>query len=440
MKDKADLAQLPSSKTFVKDLGGIPDIHFTPSLNSSQRLSPPDPNFEKGAAMKEFATIERVLLALLLAAGISIPAFAQTTEVVTAGLDHPTKIIKGPSNTFLVSEAGTLEPNTGRVSVVDRTTGVRHTLISGLPSGVDNLGGPPDQDGTTAIDLDGRVLFIASGIGDGATNIGGSQYPTESPSSPLFCSVMAVILPRHFESLNSEFVMTMKDQEDIAQRHWVRITNAEGASVFIVLAVDIPDYRPEPRPNAPNAVRTSHPFGLELVGPDLFISDASYNELLKANLLSGSLTTVTAFPNRPNPLFGTIGGPFIEPVPDNVHRFGRKLLVPELTGFPFIAGQSDVQSVDLWTGERETVLTGLSSAMDVMPVAQRFRRDGYYVLEFSTNQLANAPGRLRRIDADGNSTVVVPVLPTPSSMVRDDRTGDIFVTNIFPGTITRVRF
>lgn len=388
--------------------------------------------------MKKAAGILATLIFLLVGLTGSLPA--QTTQVVTAGLNLPTKIIPGSRNTFLVSENGTMDANTGRISVIDRTTGVRHTLISGLPSGVSNLGGPPESDGTTGIDLNGRILWVTSGVGDAATMIGGSQYPTGSPSSPLFCSVLGVILPRHFESLNSEFEMTLKDQEDIAAGHWVRIRNADGDSIFVFLVADIPDYRPEPQPNAPNAIRTSHPFAVEQVGWNLFVADASYNELHKVNLFTGELSTFVEFPNRPNPLFGTIGGPFIEAVPDNVHFVGRKLLVPELTGFPMINGQSDVQAVNLWTGEHETILSGLASTMDIMPVNQRFGRDGYYVLEFSTNFLANAPGRLRRFDGDGNASVVVPTLITPSSMARDDRTGDIFVTNIFPGTITRVRF
>ncbi|MBX7062638.1 MAG: ScyD/ScyE family protein [Pyrinomonadaceae bacterium] len=388
--------------------------------------------------MKKAASILATLVFLFVGLTGSLPA--QTTQVVTAGLNLPTKIIPGPRNTFLVSENGTMDANTGRISVIDRTTGVRHTLISGLPSGVSNLGGPPESDGTTGIDLNGRVLWVTSGVGDAATMIGGSQYPTGSPSSPLFCSVLGVILPRNFESLNSEFEMTLKDQEDIAAGHWVRIRNADGDSIFVFLVADIPDYRPEPQPNAPNAIRTSHPFAVEQVGWNLFVADASYNELHKVNLFTGELSTFVEFPNRPNPLFGTIGGPFIEAVPDNVHFVGRKLLVPELTGFPMINGQSDVQAVNLWTGEHETILSGLASTMDIMPVNQRFGRDGYYVLEFSTNFLANAPGRLRRFDRDGNASVVVPTLITPSSMARDDRTGDIFVTNIFPGTITRVRF
>ena len=78
----------------------------------------------------------------------------------------------------------------------------------------------------------------------------------------------------------------------------------------------------------------------------------------------------------------------------------------------------------------QTIISGLSSAMDIVPVS----------LEFSTNQLAGAPGQLWRFDEDGSGAIVVPGSITPTSMARDDSTDDIFVTNIYPGTVTIIDF
>ncbi|KXK07359.1 MAG: hypothetical protein UZ17_ACD001000016 [Acidobacteria bacterium OLB17] len=385
--------------------------------------------------------IKASVAALLLAFfGFTVIGSAQTTSVLTGGLHLPTKVITGPRNSLLVSEDGTPTPNTGSVVVVDRTTGEHHALLSGLPSGVDNLGGPPVSDGTTGIYLDGRVLYVTSGVGDATTNIGGVEYPTGAPSSPLFCSVMQIFLPRHFESLQSDFHMTLDDQNALADGRWVRLTNAEGYSAFARVVANLPDYRSEPRPGIPNAVRSGHIFGVTRHGWNLYLADASFNLIYRVNLFTGRSSVVTELPTRPNPLFGTIGGPTIEAVPNNIHTLGNKLLVTELTGFPLVPGQSDVRVVDPRTGAISTLIAGLSSTMDVLAVGDCRHPDGYYTLEFSTNQLAGAPGRMQFFDSAGNSSVVVPVLITPSSMARDDETGDLFVTNIFPGTITRVQF
>jgi len=119
---------------------------------------------------------------------------------------------------------------------------------------------------------------------------------------------------------------------------------------------------------------------------------------------------------------------------------GNRLLVPLLTGFPFRVGYSEVQTVSLKNGQHETLIPGLTSAIDVLRV-ENVDGDAYYTLEFSANQLANAPGRLRYFSsANAAPVTVVPVVITPTSMAMDETSGDIFITNIFPGTVTRVQF
>src|SRR5690606_4968635 len=238
----------------------------------------------------------------------------------------------------------------------------------------------------------------------------------------------------------SEFHMTMNDQLSLAAGSWVRIQNTEGRSLYARILADLPDYRSEPQPGIPDAIRSSHLFGIERFGWDLYVADASFNLIYRVNIFAGRSSVFVEMPTRPTPLSPTLGGPTIEAVPDNIHRVGHSLLVPELTGFPMVSGLSDIRSVNPRTGAISTLIPGLSSAMDVLAVEDEKCEMGYYALEFSTNFLVNAPGRLRYFDADGNASLVVPVLITPSSMARDRRTGDIFVTNIFPGTITRVHF
>ncbi len=110
--------------------------------------------------------------------------------------------------------------NTGRISVVDRTTGAHHTLIDGLPSGVSNLGGMDDTDGTTGIHLTGNVLYVVSGVGDAVINVGpGLELPNPAgASSPIFNSIIEIHLPGGYASLSSGFSMTLADQAALAEQ------------------------------------------------------------------------------------------------------------------------------------------------------------------------------------------------------------------------------
>lgn len=64
----------------------------------------------------------------------------------------------------------------------------------------------------------------------------------------------------------------------------------------------------------------------------------------------------------------------------------------------------------------------------------------FFVLEFSTNQRENQPGRLLRFDTPGSTPIVVAGgLITPTSMVRDLRTGNLYITELGPGRIIRVQ-
>ena len=375
---------------------------------------------------------------------------SQTTSVLTAGLDHPNKLVNAANNSMLVAESGTMTANTGRISLVDALTGHRRTLIGGLPSGVSNLGGDLAPDGTTGILLRGNVLYVVNGVGDACINVGpGLESPNPAgASSPIFDSIIEITLPGAYTKLRSGFLLSLADQNALASGDPVVLTNAEGRSAVARLVANLPDYRPEPRPTAPNNVRASHLFGVEMFQGDLYVVDAGWNLIHKVNISTGSESIFATFPNRPNPRFPTIGGPFIESVPDAVHRVGNTLVVPLLTGFPFVPGVSEIRSIDLKTGTNEGLIPNLTSAIDVIQAGtssvslKEFAavdESAYYTLEFSTNMLAGALGRLRYY-SDPTSTPIdlVNTLVTPTSFVRNDETGEIFITNIGPGTITKV--
>jgi hypothetical protein len=386
--------------------------------------------------------------ALVVLAGFVLSAAAQTTSVLTTGLEKPTKLITAGDDSLLVAEAGTTTPNTGRVSLVNRTTGARQTLIDGLPSGLNNLGGPPNPSGPSALKLRGHTLFLTIATGDAVQNVGpGLESPNPNPSSPLFDSVLELNLPGKYEQVTGAFTLSLSDQTTLAAGGEVELTNADGLSLTIRMIANFPNYVPNPRPTAPNNQRASNIFGVEIFQKNLYVVDAAFNLIYRVGIADGDFETFVTFPNKPNPLFPTIGGPFVEPVPDNIHRVGNQLLVPLLTGFPFVAGLSEIQTVALKGGDRETFIPNLNSAIDVLHVDGSDdtknigdAEDTYFTLEFSANQLANLPGRLKFYSSPDSAPVtIVSNLISPTSMARDEATGDIFVTEIFTGRIIRVQ-
>jgi hypothetical protein len=369
---------------------------------------------------------------------------------------------------MIVAEAGTTMPNTGRLSIVDRTSGARHTLVSGLPSALNFLGGNPagDPSGPSGLVLRGNRLLITIGSGDSVLPGGGPglEMPNPAPSSPIFSSILELTLRGGYATLDSPFVMTPADQATLDGGDAVTLTNAEGVSLTIRLVVDFPDSRPAPTPTVPTNVKASNPFGIETFQKNAYVNDAGHNEIKVVNLDSGDWSVFAVFPARPNPT--PVGGPFIEAVPTNVHRFGNRLLVPLLTGFPFVPDLAEVRRVNLKNGSDEQFIGGLTSAMDILHVEDekasdlvggsifvKGRRDAteqfidpgdgsaFYTLEFSTNMLMGAPGRLRFYATPAAAPVnLLSDLITPTSMTRDDNTGNLFITNIGPGTVTKVTF
>ena len=389
----------------------------------------------------------RSLFLISLVLVFALSTNAQTSSVFTTGLHTPNKIITGPGNILLVTEAGTTTPNTGRISVIDGTTGERRTLIDGLPSAVSFLGNPMgDPDGPSGLYRQGNTLYITIGIGDSTLPGAGPglEVVNPSPSSPLFDSVLEITFPRGFPHFGGGFTLTATDQTAIESGSTVRLLNDDGSALSIRLAADLPNYRPAPRPGFPDNVKGSHLYGIVLYRKTFYLADAGHNQIKAVNSATGDISILVTFPDRPNPLFGTIGGPFVEAVPDNVHRVGNRLIVPLLTGFPFVPGLSEIRSVGIRPGDDVSLIGGLSSAIDVMRADtddEDFAgEDGaYYTLEFSTNQLAGEPGRLRLYSSpDAAPITLLSDLITPTSMALDDDSGTIFITNIAAGTVTRV--
>ncbi len=217
----------------------------------------------------------------------------------------------------------------------------------------------------------------------------------------------------------------------------VTLTNAEGKQLTIRLVANLPDYIAEPRPTLAANIRPSNVYDVEISGDSLYVADASFNLIYRVNTAGGSFVTFAAFPSKPNPT--TIGPPVVEAVPDGIQLVGNQFLVPLLTGFPFAQGLSEISSVNLQTGAQAAFIPNLTSAIDVLPINGTGDNDSYLVLEFSTNFLAQAPGRLKFFASRTDpARVLASNLITPTTFVRDAQTGNVFVTESATGRIIRV--
>jgi hypothetical protein len=360
---------------------------------------------------------------------------AQTATTFVTGLKNPVKIIYSPRyDVFFVSEGGTpMTTNTGRISIVGNNGSVS-PLIDGLPSG--HAAPNNDVAGPSALWLSDNILYIAVSAGN-ATLVGpapGSEIPNPNVASPIFSSVLELKLPPKGRLGTFPYQIQPADHTRLANGETLSL-GFGSSRASLRLTANFPDYTPNPRPDVPNNVRPSNPFGIVGAANKLYVADAAQNQIRSVNLINGQTEIFFTYPPRPNPLPGP---PFIDAVPDSLRIFGNKLLVTFLTGFPFPAGLADVRQIDLESGAESQFIGGLTTAIDVLPVANGFCHS-FYTLEISTNLSGGAPGRLQRFNAPGGQpTIISNTLISPTSMALHPPSGDLLVTEIFPGRITRI--
>lgn len=358
------------------------------------------------------------------------PVYAD--EVITSGLLRPSKVIQTQQGNLLVAEVGTSASpvNSGRVSIVDRH-GKRRTLIDGLPSAPTNAANTPS--GPSGLFLRGRTLYIT--IGEGNPTLAGPVPRTEivnpNPASPIFSSVLAVHFSADVEKKTKGISLTLADHIALAAGERLIRRDSSKGKITIELIVDFPDYVPEPLPSLAANVRHSHPYGLVADNDFLYVVDGGYNLVHKAEICSGAFEPLVTFANTANPLFGTIGPPQSENVPTSIRWYDGQLLVTLFSGFPFAAGTSQVLQVDPDFGVTSVLISGLSSAIDVAPVYACNETLGFLTLEYSTAQLAGAPGRLQLFDTAGELiSVLSDTLITPGSLVYDSQSDSIIVAEV----------
>jgi hypothetical protein len=379
-------------------------------------------------------SITALLTLLLMLTLTSADASAQAvSSEFAAGLKAPNKLIITPRGNLVVSETGTGNSD-GRISIIDQS-GNRRTLIDGLPSGLS----PEGPSGPTGLALRGRTLYVTIGQGD-ATSPGpvpGSQSANLDPSSPLYSSILAIRFDSSVENAGTDFVLTAADYAALNEGVRLKARNAEGRRLSVDVITNFRNFQDEPRPDFPANVRASNPFGVAVDGDTLYVVDAGLNLLREVDIQSGESSVVVRFAPKPNPL--PFGPPVAEAVPDSVHVVGKHILVTLLTGFPFAPGLAEVRRVNKATNNQSTLIGGLTSAIDVLPVRGARGETEYYTLEISTNLLANAPGRLQFFSSAGATPVVIASnLISPTSIARDEQTGSLFITEIFTGRVIKI--
>ncbi|MFL6284853.1 MAG: ScyD/ScyE family protein [Pyrinomonadaceae bacterium] len=267
-----------------------------------------------------------------------------------------------PRGNLIVAEGGD-GPNKGRLSLIDRKTHERRTVLDGLPAGMSAADGGPS--GPSDIALEGNTLYVVIGGGD-ATLAGpapGTEKPNPNPSSPLLSSVLAVTLPPSFDETNAQGpTLTLADHAAINGGAIVTLSGG-GGKLSVELVANFADYEAAPRPDFADNVRVSNPFGVAVNGRLLYVVDASLNKVSSVGADSGAVATLATIAPVGNPL--PFGPPFIDAVPDSVRLVGDNLLVPTLTGFPFPASSASIRQIKIVNGGVESYVSNLTAAIDM---------------------------------------------------------------------------
>src|SRR5438552_2441663 len=290
--------------------------------------------------MKKCTLIVAMSLAVLAGAR---DVKAQNATVLASGLNSPMKLVMTPERNLLVSES-TVQPNTGRISIVDRS-GVRRTLIDGLPSGPGFPGNNPL--GPSALALDGATLYVGilegNSLTAGPASLGHPIPPPDGPASPIFSSILKLRLGADVDRVMTAFHLTLDDHFTLADRAAVTLTNADGQSLTAELLAGFPNI-PLDRVEVYGHV-TPYGMALDPQRQFLYVADAGQNRIIRVDVNTGVWQTFLRFPRVPRvPALPTVTE--TDPVPTSVRFRDGQMLVTFLTGAPFAQGEAVVRSIN----------------------------------------------------------------------------------------------
>jgi len=242
--------------------------------------------------------------------------------------------------------------------------------------------------------------------------------------------------------MTTGFSLATTDHQALANGEKVRLSNGDNDRIAIVLVANFPDFTPNPLPTFAANVRGVNPFDLVGIGDQLYVTDGGQNLVWQVDIPTGAFWVLSSFPNIANPLFNPtppppgLGGPFVEAVPTGIREFKGQLFVTLFRGFPFPPGTSVVEQIDPATGNHVPFITGLKTAIDVLPLTDDGETTDYLVLQHASGPVLSGPGLLTRVRASGGPpTVITHCLNRPTSMTRDENTGALFLTEIVNGRV-----
>ena len=94
-------------------------------------------------------------------------------------------------------------------------------------------------------------------------------------------------------------------------------------------------------------------------------------------------------------------------------------------------GTSVVEQVDPVTGSHSAFITGLKTAIDVLPVKEKGNTDYLVLQHASIGPFFGGPGLVLRFASPSGSPVLVAnCLTLPTSMTLDQRTGTLYVSEL----------
>lgn len=176
----------------------------------------------------------------------------------------------------------------------------------------------------------------------------------------------------------------------------------------------------------------------------LYLPDAGQNSLVRIARATGRIRTIVHFPPVRNT--APFGPPVSQPVPNSIRKLSDgSALVTLLSGFPFGPGAASVQRVDLRQGTTAPFISGLTMAIDVLPLGHAW--GPFLVLEYASRFVPPGPGGpggfmppgrlLRFAHSSSLPEVLSSALVGPTSMAFDHDTGELFVVEIQSGKMIR---
>jgi hypothetical protein len=350
------------------------------------------------------------------------------------GLQFPQRLILTPRGNLLVSEGGTAEPNTGRVSLVNRE-GTRRSLLDGLPAG---RGHGITAFGPSGMGLDGRTLYLI--LGEGDVQVGPPFVVNlDGPSSPIFSSVLQITFSADVDAIASSFQMSWVDHWALLDGYDLDLRNATGdrAKVHLLTA-----FRTLVRNvlGSPARMRPADPYGawLDASNNALYVVDSSAETLIKVNTTTGRSQVLARF--QPDERSTPAGPQYVDTVPTAVCPVGDSFLVSFLSAAPFPPGSSSVRTWNPSSGAYpalKPLISDLTMTTDMICLRGGTGAAPRVVtVEYSMNPANMAPsGRVQLFDG-GAKRVIIQGLGLPTGAAHDPTSGDLFVATL-AGTIYR---